>query len=132
MVTVRKRVIEEISKLFHQVGHQDLIYLLKVSDKLGISEMRDRVIECLSESLEPIKLIKLGIEFPIYSLLVNGYAKLTMQKGDITIEHEELLRMKTTSKLFRRNGRSRYYWDDKDGVTHEVKELFAEELTETQ
>jgi hypothetical protein len=137
MAKVRERVIEEISKLFHQVGHQDLIYLLKVLDKLGISEIRDRFIECLSEGLEPIKLIKLGIEFPIYSLLVNGYAMLAMQKGGISTEHEELLGMRTTSKLFRiRDGylqkmRSSYDWGDKDGVMREVKQSFAEEFTET-
>src|ERR1700733_11770031 len=32
MAKVRERVIEEISNLFRQVGHQDLIYLLKVLD----------------------------------------------------------------------------------------------------
>jgi len=100
MAKVCERVIEEISNLFHQVGHQDLIYLLKVLDKLGISEIRDRFIEHLSDGLEPIKLIKLGIEFPIYSLLINGYAMLAMQKGGISTEHEELLGMRTTSKLF--------------------------------
>lgn len=138
MAKVRERIIEEISMLFHQVGQQDLIYLLKVSDKLGISEIRDRFIESLSGHLEPINLIKLGIEFQIYSFLINGYARLAMQKGGISTEHEELLGMKTTSKLFRirdgylQNRRSSFYYgDNRDGVMREVKQLFAEEFMET-
>ena len=135
MTEVRERVIEEISNLFPRVGNQDLIHLLKVSDKLGISEIRDRLIDRLSKSLEPIELIKLGTEFPINSLLVHGYASLAMQKGGISAKHEELLGMKTTSKLFRiRDGYLQKWlnaYTNKDDVMREVEQLFAEEFSDT-
>lgn len=101
MAKVRKRADEEISKVSHQVSEKDLICLLTLLDKLGILEIRDRYIKNLSRDLEPVKLIRIGIELPVYSFLLNGYARLVMQKSGILIEHEELLGMKTTSKLFR-------------------------------
>jgi len=137
MAEVRQRATKDILKLLDQVGQKDLIYLLTLSDKLGISEIRDRFIECLSKSLEPVKLIQLGIELPMYSLLVNGYARLVMQEDGISTEHEELLGMKTTSKLFRIRDkylqeRGRYYFNRGSvSVIAEVELLFAEELKET-
>jgi hypothetical protein len=138
MTKVRKRAVEEIPRLHYQVGQKDLIYLLTLSDKLGILNIRNRFIRCLSEDLEPIELIRLGIELPVYSFLLNGYARLVVHISGISTEHEELLGMKTTSKLFRirdeylRDQRHRGYIScDKHSVMYKVTQLFAEELKET-
>jgi hypothetical protein len=137
MAKVRERADEEISKLSYQVSEKDLIYLLTLLDKLGILEIRDRYIKCLSQDLKPVKLIRIGIELPVYSFLLNGYAGLVMQESGILAEHEELLGMKTTSKLFRirdeylQGQRAYYVYTNKDSVMDELKRLCAEELKET-
>lgn len=91
-----------------------------------------------SENLEPVKLIQLGIELRVYSLLLNGYAGLVVQTDGISTEDEVLLGMKVTSKLFRiRDKYLQQYQDcesgygDKRTVMSEVNRLFAEELKET-
>jgi hypothetical protein len=136
MAKVRQWAVKEILKLRYQVGQKDLIYLLTLSDKLGISGIRNKFIRRLSEDLEPVELIQLGIELPVYSLLLSGYAGLVMQLGGISTEHEELLGTQTMSKLFRI--RDKYLQDQRRGLSRnkrsmmsEVKQLFAEELKET-
>jgi len=137
MAKVRKRAVQEILKLLYQVGQKDLIYLLTLSDKLGISKIRDIFIRRLSENLKPVKLIQLGIELRVSSFLLNGYAGLAMQMGGISTEHEELLGMKATSKLFRIRDKHlqekarRFDYRSKPSVMSEVKQLFAEELKES-
>ena len=138
MAKVRKRAFQEILKLLYQVEQKDLIYLLTLSDKLGIPKIRDTFIRRLSENLEPVKLIQLGIELRVYSLLLNGYAGLVVQTDGISTEDEVLLGMKVTSKLFRiRDKYLQQYQDcesgygDKRTVMSEVNRLFAEELKET-
>jgi hypothetical protein len=137
MTKVRKRAVQEILKLLYQVGQKDLIYLLTLSDKLGISKIRDIFIRRLSEILKPVELIQLGIELRVSSFLLNGYAGLAMQMGGISTEHEELLGMKATSKLFRirdkhlQEKERHYDYRGKPSVMSEVKQLFAEELEES-
>jgi hypothetical protein len=104
----------------------------------GISKIRDIFIRRLSENLEPVKLVQLGIELRVYSLLLNGYAGLVVQIDGISTEDEALLGMKVTSKLFRiRDKYLQKYQDcdfgygDKRIVMSEVKRLFPEELKET-
>jgi hypothetical protein len=141
MDKVRERADEEIWKLSYRLSEKDLIYLLTLLDKLGISETRDRYITRLSQDLRPVKLIRIGKELPVYSFLLNGYAGLVMQESGILTEHEELLGMKTTSKLFRirdgylqkqrRSGSINYSMTNKDSIMRELKQLCAEELKET-
>jgi hypothetical protein len=136
MVKVRQRAVEKILKLCCQVGQKDLIYLLTLSDKLGMLGIRNRF-RCLRENLDPIELIRIGIELPVYPLLLSGYPRLVMQTDDISTEHEELLGTKMTSKLFQirdtylQNRRDRTFYDGKPVVMSEVKQVFAEELKET-
>jgi hypothetical protein len=136
MAKVRWRAVKEILKLCYQVGQKDLIYLLTLSDKLGISKIRDNFIRCLND-LAPVELIQLGIKLPVYSFLLNGYAGLVMQIGGISTEHEELLGTKTTSKLLRirdkylQNEQSDFRYSRKYTIVSEVKQSFSEELEET-
>jgi hypothetical protein len=136
MAKVRKRAVEEILRLYYQVGREDLIYLLTLLDKLGIPNIRNRFIRSISQNVDPVELIRLGIELPVYSFILNGYAGLVVQDRGISTEHEDLLGAKTTSKLFRI--RDQYLKNhpcfgrgDKRSVMSEVKRLFAEELEET-
>jgi hypothetical protein len=140
MDKVRERADEEIWNLSYRLSEKDLIYLLTLLDKLGILETRDRYITRLSQDLGPVKLIRIGKELPVYSFLLNGYAGLVMQDSGILTEHEELLGMKTTSKLFRirdgylqkkrRSGSIDYFTTNKDSIMRELKQLCAEELKE--
>ena len=139
MANVRQRAVEEILKLLYQVGRKDWIYLLTLSNKLGISKIRNRFIQCLSENLKPVEKIQLGIELRVYSLLHTGYVALVVRTAGISTEDEELLGKKATSKLFRLRDkylkrRAPFDPDNrglKQGVMSEVKELFTEELKET-
>jgi hypothetical protein len=131
MAKVRKRAFQEILTLLYQVDQKDLIYLLTLSDKLGIPKIRDIFIRRLSENLEPVKLVQLGIELRVYSLLLNGYAGLVVQTDGISTEDEALLGMKVTSKLFRIRDKYLQQYGDKRTVMSEVNRLFAEELKET-
>jgi len=136
MAKVRERVIEEISTLFHQVGHQDLIYLLKVLDKLGISEIRDRFIERLSGSLEPIKLIKLGIDsqyIRCWSTDTQGWLcrKAVSRPNMRSIGYEDHIKTIPNTRWISAKTAELLLLGDKDGVMREVEQLFAEEFMET-
>ena len=137
MAKVCKRAVQEILKLLYQVGQKDLIYLLTLSDKLEIPKTRNIFIRHLSKDLEPVKLIQLGIELRVHSLLLNGYTGLVVQIGGISTEHEELLGMKKTSKLFRirdkylQNQQHCGFEYERSVLMSEVEQLFAEELKET-
>jgi hypothetical protein len=100
MAKVRETVVvEKILPLLCRVSSKDLISLLTLSDKLGILEIRNQLVEFLSTHLPSVKLVEIGVELPVYSLLIKGYAQLVTQ--GISMETQELLGRKTTSKLFR-------------------------------
>jgi hypothetical protein len=141
MTKVREMAVQEILQLHKQAGTECQKVLLKLSNKLGIREIRDAVIQALSGALGPVERIQLGTEFQVDSLLLEGYKQLVLTKDGISAEDEERLGWKTTSKLFRMRDAyllqtqylRGYYGYSQVGmfdyiVTPLVLETFAEEL----
>lgn len=134
MAQVRKNVVKEIFPLLCEVCTMELVHLLTQCDKLEIPKIRDQIVQFLSNHLQPIELIKIAMELPVYSLFVHGYARLVLQDGGISTEEEELLGWKTTSTLFRirdehlRDNRLFSHVSRSDVVMGEIETKFAEEL----
>jgi len=97
MAKVRNLAIKTI--LGHGGSADDQKALLRLSTKLGITEIRDSAIQTLFGALQPIELVQFGIECQIYAWLFEGYKELV--EGGISTDQEERLGWKTTSKLFR-------------------------------
>jgi len=142
MTKVREMAVQEILQLHEQAGTECQKVLLKLSNKLGIREIRDAVIQTLSGALGPVERILLGTEFQVDLWLREGYKQLVMMKDGISVEDEERLGWKTTSKLFRMRDayllqtqyfRGYHSYSQAGGmfdyiVTPLVLETFAEEL----
>ena len=138
MSKVREMAVKEILRLHNQAGTDCQKVLLKLSNRLGIKEIRDAVIQALygNGALGPVEQIQLGTEYQVDSWLLEGYTKLVLMKEGITAEHEEHLGWKTTSKLFRvRDAYLLQMQYPVGGFTHFdfivtplVREIFAEEL----
>ena len=138
MTKVREMAVQEILQLHKQAGTECQKVLLRLSNKLGIREMRDAVIQALSGALGPVEQIQLGTEYRVDSWLLEGYKQLVLMKDGISVEDEERLGWKTTSKLFRvrdayllqmqylcgYHGFSQFDYI----VTPLIQEFFAEEL----
>lgn len=97
MAKVRNLAIKTI--LGHGGSADDQKALLRLSTKLGITEIRDSAIQTLFGALQPIERVQFGIECQIYAWLFEGYKQLV--EGGISTDQEERLGWKTTSKLFR-------------------------------
>jgi len=133
MAKVRERAVKEILRLQDGIPTDDQMSLLRLSTKLGIREIRDATIQALSGALQPVERIHLGIESQVDSWLIEGYRQLVQAQGGISVEHEERLGWKTTSKLFRIRDEYLHMLQDRYSnnsgfVTDKIKELFAEEL----
>ena len=101
MSKVREMAVQEILRLHKQAGTECQKVLLKLSNRLGIRDIRDAVIRALSRALGPVEQIQLGTEYQVDSWLLEGYKQLVLMKDGISAEDEEHLGWKTTSKLFR-------------------------------
>jgi hypothetical protein len=138
MARVRDLAVKKILQLQCRVNTDDQVYLLRLSTKLGITKIRDGSIQYLSNTLQPVKQIQLGIELQVHSWVLAGYTQLVQARGGLSMEHVEQLGRKTTLKLPRI--RDEYLWKTKhnhkknvyhsDCVTDKIKEVFAEELKE--
>jgi len=139
MTTVQEIAVQEILQLHKRAGTDCQKVLLKLSNKLGIRELRDAVIQALSGALRPVEQIQLGTEFRVDSWLLEGYKQLVLT--GISAEDEEHLGWKTTSKLFRMRDTyllqsqlfSGYYGHSQVGTFNFIVmplmlETFAEEL----
>ena len=62
MSKVREMAVQEILRLHKQAGTECQKVLLKLSNRLGIREIRDAVIRALSRALGPVEQIQLGTE----------------------------------------------------------------------
>ena len=132
MAKIQETAVKQILEL------QDLVWvnvqedLLRLANKLGIVEIRNKAIEKLTSLLPVESLIQLGNELQAGSLVIYGYKRLVEMKGGISEEHEERLGQKTTSKLFRIR---EAYLQELRGkgysfrlTENKIKEEFAEEL----
>ena len=139
MAKVRETAVQEILLLHEQAGIECQKVLLKLSNKLGISEIRNAVVQALSGALGSVDRIQLGTEFQVDRWLLEGYKQLVLAKEGISAEDEERLGWKTTSKLFRlrdayllqtqyMRGYSTYFQAFDYIVTPLILEAFAEEL----
>jgi hypothetical protein len=63
MTKVREMAVQEILWLHKQAGTECQKVLLRLSNKLGIREICDAVIQALSGALGPVKQIQLGMEY---------------------------------------------------------------------
>jgi hypothetical protein len=135
MAKVRNLAIKAI--LEHRGSADDQKALLRLSTKLGITEIRDSAIQALSGALQPIERVQFGIECQVKEWLFEGYKQLV--EGGISIDQEGRLGWKTTSKLFRI--REQYlqamksYSYNANGImrassiaVHQIQQVFAEEL----
>ena len=127
MAGLREIAVKEILHVQRGVDADGQKDLLRLSTKTGIREIRDAAINALSGFLLPVEQIQLGIEFQVYSLLLEGYIQMVQARGGIPVEHEKLLGRKATGKLFRirdeyLQGRRRTFVVDK------IKQVFSEEL----
>jgi hypothetical protein len=133
MDKVRDMSVKEILQLQDRLNTKDQTDLLRLSTKLGVTEIRAGSIQLLSVALQPVEQVQLGIELQVYSWLLEGCTQLVRLQGGISLEHEKALGRKTTSKLFRI--RDAYLRDRRKSKSmaasfarSNVKELFAEEL----
>ena len=101
MAKVREKAVQEILQLQEHAGTECQKVLLKLSTKLGIREIRNAVIQALSSTLGSVQLIQFSTEFQVDSWALEGYMQLVLAKDGISVEDEERLGWKTTSKLFR-------------------------------
>jgi hypothetical protein len=136
MDKVREMSVKEISQLQDRLNTKDQTDLLRLSTKLGVTEIRAGSIQLLSDTLQPVEQIQLGIELQVHSWLLEGCAQLVRARGGISLEHEKVLGRKTTSKLFRiRDEYLRKIRDRRKSKSmasafarSSIKEVFAEEL----
>jgi hypothetical protein len=136
MDKVRDMSVKEILQLQDRLNTKDQTDLLRLSTKLGVTDIRAGSIQLLSDTLQPVEQVQLGIELQVYSWLVEGCTQLVRAQGGISLEHEKLLGRKTTSKLFRI--RDEYLQKIRDRrksksmagafARSNVKEVFAGEL----
>jgi hypothetical protein len=133
MTKVQEMAVQTILELQNQADTECQKSLLRLSNKLRITKIRDRAIEILSEAaVEPVEWIQRGMKFQVDSWLLGGYQQLIQASDGISVEHEELLGQKTTSKLFRI--RDAYLQHNPlfsapiNAVTAQIKEAFSEEL----
>ena len=98
MAKVRETAVQEILLLHEQAGIECQKFLLKLSNKLGISEIRNAVVQALSGSLGSVDRIQLGTEFQVDRWLLEGYKQLVLAKEGISAEDEERLGWKTTAR----------------------------------
>jgi len=132
--------MEKIRQISVQKILQDTIpahehqYLLSVSTKLGIVEIRNRSINVLSPNLSAAKRIQLGIQYQVDLWLRDGYRELIEGPSGISAEAERLLGWEVTSKLFRI--REKYLKSTSGSgkrlpdtfVRNEIENMFAQEL----
>ena len=140
MTQVQETAVKKI--LESRVSADDQKVLLKLSSKLGITEIRNRAIQALSGALQPIERVKFGMECQVDSWLLEGLRQLVEAPGGISVEHEKRLEWNITSRLFRvreqylqtRNSTYGHYNtyhtapNTRSFVTDRIKEVFAEEL----
>ena len=132
MAKIQETAVKQILELQDLVGVNVQEDLLRLANKLGIVEIRNKAIEKLTFFLPVESLIQLGNELQAGSLVIYGYKRLVEMKGGISEEHEERLGQKTTSKLFRIR---EAYLQELRGkgysfrlTENKIKEEFAEEL----
>jgi hypothetical protein len=130
---VRGMAIQKI--LEFPVGANGQLDLLRLSTRLGVTEIRDAAIQALSVQgiLKPIEMIHLGTELQVHSWLLQGYKDLVEAQGEISVEDEMRLGWETTSKLFRI--RDEYLQKRPRArankiVTTRIKEVFGKSLEE--
>jgi hypothetical protein len=99
MITVREMAVKKI--LGYRVGADCQLDLLKLSSRLGITEIRDAAIRALSGTLRPIEMVELGADWQVDSWLLQGYKQLVEAPGGISEEDEHRLKWEKTSKLLR-------------------------------
>jgi hypothetical protein len=137
MTKVQEIAVQAILELQNQADTECQKDLLRLSNKLRITRIRDRAIEILSEAaVEPVEWIQRGMEFQVDSWLLTGYQQLIQASDGISVEYEQLLGQKTTSKLFRiRDAYLQISLQDNpfnpapiDAATAQIKEAFSEEL----
>ena len=133
MAKIQETAVKQILELQDLVGVNVQEDLLRLANKLGIVEIRNKAIEKLTSLFLPVEsLIQLGNELQAGSLVIYGYKRLVEMKGGISEEHEERLGQKMTSKLFRIR---EAYLQELRGkgysfrlTENKIKEEFAEEL----
>ena len=132
MAKIQETAVKQILELQDLVGVNVQEDLLRLANKLGIVEIRNKAIEKLTFFLPVESLIQLGNELQAGSLVIYGYKRLVEMKGGISEEHEKRLGQKTTSKLFRIR---EAYLQELRGkgysfrlTENKIKEEFAEEL----
>ena len=137
MTKVHEMAVQKILELQNEADTECQEDLLRLSNKLGVTKIRDRAIEILSGAYaKPIEWIQHGMEFQVDSWLLDGYKQLVQAQAGISVEDEELLGQKTTSKLFRirdaylRYGKyyNRYNFTLFEDTTDQIKKAFSEEL----
>jgi hypothetical protein len=136
MTELQEMAIQNILELQNQAGTECQKVLLGLSNKLGITKIRDRAIEILSaDDVEPVEWIQRSMEFHVDSWLLTGYRQLIQAPAGISVEHEELLGQKTISKLLRIRDAYLQIWRGNsyasatiDGGTAQIKKAFSEEL----
>lgn len=136
MAKIQKTAVKQILELQDLVEEDVQKYLLRLANKLGIVEIRDKAIERLTYAFLPVESkIQLGKELQAGSLVLYGYKQLVVMGGGISEENEERLGQKTTSKLFRIRDAYLLELRDKghsfrltDLIEDKIKEEFAEEL----
>ena len=137
MAKIQKTAVKQILELQGLVGEDVQKDLLRLANKLGIVEIRDKAIERLTyAAFLPVESkIQLGKELQAGSLVLYGYKQLVEMGGGISEKHEERLGQKTTSKLFRIRDAYLLGLRDKgysfrltNPTEDKIKEEFAEEL----
>ena len=136
MATVREMAVRKI--LDYRVGADGQKDILKLSSRLGITEIRDAAIRALSSTLQPIEMVELGIDWKVDSWLLQGYKQLVEAPGGISEEDEHRLKWERASKLFRirdeylqtlhKHSSSRQSSIANNIVLSQIKEMFAKEL----
>jgi hypothetical protein len=86
MITVWEMTVKKI--LGYQVGADCQLDLLKLSSRLGITEICDAAIWALSGTLWPIEMVELGTDWQVDSWLLQGYKQLVEVPGGISEEDE--------------------------------------------
>jgi len=130
MAKVQEMAVKKI--LEYRVSTDNQRVLLRLSTKLGITEIRNRAIRTLSGTLLPVEQVEFGIECQVDSWLLKGYKQLVEQVGGISVEDERRLGWKRTSKLLRI--RDQYLQTNSNpfgghyNSTNLIMEAFAEEL----
>jgi hypothetical protein len=140
MAQVQEMAVKKILEC--RVSADDQKVLLRLSTKLGITEIRNRATQALSGALKPIERVQFGMECQVDAWLLEGLRQLVEAPGGISVEHEKRLEWNITSRLFRvreqylqtRNSTSGHYSafhaapNARSFVTDRIKEVFAEEL----